>query len=511
MLALLMVMLLLVGCLAACGGNAGQDDAGNSSALPDNSLSDTPSDGDAAGEGDESDVGTTATTTGINVVGKTTKGNTTSRTTGTTKANTSTKIPTSLDGQTIVISTWATTSMPEKDGTEKGNAAYYAFEWAKKAYNVNVEWKLVPEATYFTEFTTAALSGGSYSDISLVHSQVYLSWIMDDLLVPLTSYMKNKSDKYWNKSTFVLNNELYAMKLASSNGVTVPENYFLFNTKMLEQLNLENPQKLALAGEWTWDKFREYCRAATDPSAGTYGVSAFNLNQLMFTNSIEAIVVENGKYLNGYTHGKSADNMLELLTFLQQMKVQDGSIMGNVLGGQEAMNDAFNAFLDGKVLFTYGQSEAWLKKQNYTDYSPVTFPIGPNGDENSLDNVLTGFSCWGIPTNARYDYADLVNFFCDSQTTWEKSRGDAYFVSDLETSIDTHYYKYWARRSDAEFMFKMGAGIDNRIGWNVYVNNGQIEVYKIFEPVLMNKSTPKSVLDSTDGQIQTNINSVFGG
>ena len=514
---LLLAIVMMLGCLVGCGDTA---DKGSGSSVVTTTASATNSSGDQGGSttaGDNADAttegGTTETpetTAGLTVNVKPTASKvTTTRTTITTRPGSTAKIPTSLDGQTIVISTWSTATIPSKDGTDSGNAAYYAFEWAKKAYNVNVEWKVVPEETYFTEFITAALSGDSYSDICLTHSQTYLSWITDGLIVPLEEYMKDKDSKYWNKSTYSLNGHLYAMQRENSSGVEVPQNYFLYNPRMLKKLGLEDPQKLALEGKWTWEKFREYCKAATDPSAGTYGVTAFNLNQLMYTNNIEEIVVENGKYVNGYTHGKTAANMLDLLTFLQDMKVKDNSILGDELGGLTAMNDAFNAFMDGKALFTFVQSTAWLKKQKYKDYAPVTFPIGPANEGKYYNNVLEGFSCWSIPTNARFNYQDLVNFFCDACCTWDKSRGDAYFVGDIEDEIDTYYIKNWAKRKDAEFMFEIGKHVDTRIGWNVYVNNGGIEVFQIYQPVLMNASTPKNVLDATDGEIQTKINEVF--
>ena len=518
LLSLLLAVVLMLGCLTACGGDKKKQDGGSStvstttSAQAGNNSADSTTTTDG-GSGDDVTEGTTTTTeptAGLTVNVKPTASKpTTTRTVITTKANSSAKIPTSLDGQTIVISTWSTATIPTKDGTDVGNAAYYAFEWAKKAYNVDVEWKVVPEETYFTEFITAALSGDTYSDICLTHSQTYLSWITDGLIVPLDEYMKDKDPKRWNKTTFTLNGHLYAMQGASVHGVYLPENYFLYNTRMIKQLGLEDPQKLALEGKWTWEKFREYCKAATDPTAGTYGVTAFNLNQLMYTNNIEEIVVENGKYVNGYTHGETAKNMLELLTFLQDMKVKDGSILGDELGGLTAMNDAFNAFLDGKALFTFAQSTAWLKKQKYKDYAPVTFPIGPSHEGKYYNNVLEGFSCWSIPTNARYNYQDLVDFFCDASCTWDKSRGDAYYEGDIEDDIDAVYIKNWAKREDAEFMFEIGKHVTTRIGWNVYVNNGGIEVFQIYQPVLQNTSTPKSVLDSTDGEIQTKINAVF--
>lgn len=516
-LSLLLAMLFCIGCITACGGDPAESkptgDSTTTTTAGSNDTGDQNGDPDSSSEGDSTTTGAVTTTSTAGLTVKVTSGSTKAsvvRTTGTTKANTTTKIPTTLDGETIVVSTWASSTIPTKDGTDSGNASYYAFEWAKKAYNVEVEWKVVPEETYFAEFTTAALSGESYSDICMTHSQTYLSWIMDELIVPLDDYMKKHSDKYWNKNTFVLNGKLYAMQRANSSGVSVPENIFLYNPKMIKQLGLEDPQKLALEGKWTWDKFREYCRAATDVSTGNYGVSAFNLDLMMYTNNIDKIVVENGKYLNGYTHGESAKNMLELLTLLQEMKVQDNSILGDVLGGLDPMNEALNAFLDGKVLFTFVQSLAWLKKQGYTDYAPVTFPIGPSNKGKTYNNVLAGFSCMSIPTNARYNYQDLVDFYCDVCTTWDKSRGDAYHESDIEEEIDAFYLKYYPKRSDAEFLWTMGKGVGTSIGWNVYVNNGGIEVYQIFMPILQNTSTPKNVLSATDGEIQTKINAVFG-
>ena len=514
LLSLLFAMLLLLCCVTACGDSASDSDSSTTTTTTVTTASSVNGDGGNSNESTTSNTEDTTTTTESTAgltVNLTTTGTrvTTTRTTGTTKVNSSTKIPSTLDGETIVISTWSTAAIPTKDGTDGGNAAYYAFEWAKKAYNVEVEWKVVPEDTYFTEFIAANLSGEPYSDICMTHSLTYLSWISDGLIIPLDEYMADKDSKYWNKTTYTLNGKLYAMTRENTSGVEVPQNYFLYNPKMIKQLGLEDPQKLALEGKWTWEKFREYCKAATDPSSGTYGVTAFNLNQLMYTNNIEEIVYENGKYVNGYTHGKTGTNMLELLTFLQKMAVEDNSILGNELGGVTAMNDAFNAFMDGKALFTFAQSTAWLKKQNYKDYAPVTFPIGPANEGMYYNNVLEGFSCWSIPTNARYDYQDLVNFYCDAACTWDKSRGDAYFVGDIEDEIDAYYIKNWAKRSDAEFMYEIGKHVDTRIGWNVFVNNGGIEVFKIYQPVLQNNSTPKNVLDATDGEIQTAINAVF--
>lgn len=435
-----------------------------------------------------------------------TSGSTAGSSSAASKAPTNTPAKSSIYGKTIIISSWVSSSIPKLGNSDAEDASYYAFEWAKKTYNVKIEWKIAPESQYFAEYIQAALSGSKYSDIALVHSQEYLSWARDGLITPVTQYMKDRPSDRWNKTTFVLNGNLYAMQ--GKNRYPVPEYYLTYNTKMLKSLSLASPQELALNGQWTWGKFKEYCKKATNAATGTYGIHAFMLPDVMrYTNNIQACVYDNGKYYNGYSHGTGYDRTLEMMTFLQEMKVQDKSIMGEVTGGGDPMNEAFDKFVEGKLLFTFGRASE-LKRQEFADYGLVTYPVGPSGVAKP-DNYLDGFSFWGISSASKYDPADLVNFFCDSLTTWEKSRGDAYYESSKDDAIDNYFLRYCLTRGDAEFMFKMGDGIKTSVSFSPFLLIGGIEVNEMFNPLLTNTSTPAAIIASTDNKIQAVIDGIF--
>ena len=74
---------------------------------------------------------------------------------------------------------------------------------------------------------------------------------------------------------------------------TVAATYPLaYNKQMLEDNNLEDPRELYKRGEWTWDKFIEYCQVLTQDTDGDgqidqYGYCGYEFEtfeQLMMSN-----------------------------------------------------------------------------------------------------------------------------------------------------------------------------------------------------------------------------------
>lgn len=62
-------------------------------------------------------------------------------------------------GATLKVSIWSDGTIPKLGNSEAGDAAYYALEQAKKKYNCEIEWVILPESQYFDEFVQSALSG----------------------------------------------------------------------------------------------------------------------------------------------------------------------------------------------------------------------------------------------------------------------------------------------------------------------------------------------------------------
>lgn len=48
-----------------------------------------------------------------------------------------------------------------------------------------------------------------------------------------------------------------------------------FNLQMVEDANLEDPRDLVERGEWTWEKFREYCKVLTKDTDGDGNIDVY--------------------------------------------------------------------------------------------------------------------------------------------------------------------------------------------------------------------------------------------
>ena len=409
-------------------------------------------------------------------------------------------------GKTLKVSIWADTTIPKLGNGEMGDAKYYALEQAKKKYNCNIEWVIMPESQYFDEFVQAAMSGTPYSHIALQHSNSILSWIKQELVAPTDAYIGDNADNRWNTTYATFKGVNYG--LWPNAEYVAPYQMLLYNTRMVSELGLTDPQQLAREGKWDWATFRDYCKRATDTTKGTYGVSAFMLpDSLRYSNSAYLWVEDGGKFYNAYTYEKTNKNALELLTLIQDMAISDGSILGDRTGGVEAMDLALNTFTDGKLLFMYAQKQSFLKNQGFTDYAPVTFPTGPSCD--TYYNMRDGYAIWGLPTNNDYDADLLAEFWMYALTTWDSTRGDAYYKEDLDEMIDTLYASSYQRREDAEFVYTMGTKMPEKASLTNLLNLGAIEVNQMYYPVIVGKSTPAAVIEATAQAIQTRIDEVF--
>lgn len=409
-------------------------------------------------------------------------------------------------GATLKVSIWSDSTIPKLGNSEAGDASYYALEQAKEKYQCEIEWVVLPESQYFDKFVQSSLAGTTYSNIALEHSSSILSWIKQGLVVPTDAFIGENADDRWNESYAVYKGVNYGLSPNSRN--PLPYMLLYYNTRMISELGLEDPQQMALDGTWTWDVFRDYCKRATDPSKGTYGVAAFMLPDcLRYTNGAYLWTEKDGKYYNAYTHPDTSRNAMELLTLVQEMATKDGSILGDRTGGTTAMDLALNTFTDGKLLFMYGQKAATLKAQGFTDYAPVTFPIGPSCD--TYYNMREGFSIWGIPSQNDFEAADLAEFWMYAQTTWDENRGDAYYEPDTDELIDALTASTYVNRKDAEFVYTMGSRMPEKASLNNLLNLGGTEVNEIYYPVITGESTPAAVIEATNSVIQQRIDEVF--
>ena len=194
---------------------------------------------------------------------------------------------------------------------------------------------------------------------------------------------------------------------------------------------------------------------------------------------------------------------------MQDLKVKDNAILGNTIGGTGASEEAKEAFRTGKVLFVMGgySGASDFKKEGMTNFKPVTLPYGPG--VTSLKNYIQSFSFSAIPKYKDYETDALVAFWKDCQTTWDESRGDAYDASTAEDAIQAAWADCYLTLEDTQFMYDMGKNMEYVCTMESTIDIDGQDIWKLYQPVLRNTSTPAAVIEATDGIFQSAIDSTL--
>lgn len=410
-------------------------------------------------------------------------------------------------GKTLTIASWVDYE-PKLGESEGGDAAYYALQQALEEFNVKVEWVITTQENHFSQFQAKSLSGLVYADIVMSHSWNHVSLISQGLQTPLDEYyeaMSEEEKSHWNMDLSKFGDHYYG--LTPKANVTLPTASMFYNRTRLKELKLQDPQELARNGKWTWDKFREYCLAATDTANQKYGLSMYNMyNVLGGGNNVKTVVFDeaDGKYYNGFTHGDEAAKNMQCLEFLTNMS-KDKMVYGDWIQGSEAMDDAENAFLDGQTLFTFAQNGSRLKKLGMTDFGVVTAPIADFNTDQSLYNLMESFTYWMIPSKTNFPVSDIVAFWTYAQNTWDKNRGKAYYEFNLEDYKEEQLDLNYTDMKDVEFLIEMSKKVVVKPSLDLSCSLGDLIANGIYCEVISGNATPATAVAAKDNEIQAKI------
>lgn len=201
-----------------------------------------------------------------------------------------------------------------------------------------------------------------------------------------------------------------------------------FNLQMIEEANLEDPRDLVERGEWTWDKFIEYCQVLTQDIDGdgvidVYGFGGWPedyLSNLLMSNgtSIASSPVEN----------LSSPEVAEVLQFLQDLNVTYGVMYP--IPAESGWDICRFLYREGKVAFS--PLAAWIMSSNndyaykHPEIAPleidmvfVPWPVGPSGDAETNAAKTTSATGYMIPMgvedplfvfNVLYDILNWYNY-----------------------------------------------------------------------------------------------------
>ncbi|MBQ9963993.1 MAG: extracellular solute-binding protein [Clostridia bacterium] len=236
---------------------------------------------------------------------------------------------------------------------------------------------------------------------------------------------------------FVLNNHLYAV--VPHAGPFSPQMMVLyFNKKIFKDNGLENPRELYDAGKWDWDSFYELgtelvkndiwlCdgRSAWRPTAWNNALNIDHSNP----NSPKANITST-KHMNAY-------KFIQKLT-LGQNKVVDVDLVGT--------DETPNVFYQGKVAMWYGfyfdlyenytlgdgviASNAFGK--NIDNLGMVPAPLGPDNTEGAYP---VGSTIYGIGVGVGSKNPQVAMAFAKFSATYKSNTKEKYTYSDEDMAL----------------------------------------------------------------------------
>ena len=245
-------------------------------------------------------------------------------------------------------------------------------------------------------------------------------------------------------------------------GSTIP---LSFNLQMIEDANLEDPRDLAERGEWTWDKFLEYCIALTKDTDGdgvtdVYGFGGWPEDYL------PNLLMSNGTYVAATaTENLTSPEVTEVLQFLQDLNLVHGVM--HPIPAENGWDICRWLYRDQKVAFS--PNAAWIMDsnkdynfQNDPSVTPLDFdmvfvewPCGPSGNPETNTQKVTESSCYMIPVgvedpelvfNVLYD---LLNWYNNDLSVRDDEEALGWWYGVTAKDIDLQDWNF-------EVMYTMG-------------------------------------------------------
>ena len=177
---------------------------------------------------------------------------------------------------------WQTAQPVEGDSEEKAaerainlDVAERKFANVKKIeekYGVTFSWDNLTYEGVKTSINTSILAGNPDCEIYLVEAQMGVPAQTNGLAVDLKTILPADDDLFTdqiNMGYLDLGDGKACILYQKTAQTNVEGTYPLgFNMQLLEEYNLEDPRELYKRGEWTWDKFIEYCQTLTQDTDG---------------------------------------------------------------------------------------------------------------------------------------------------------------------------------------------------------------------------------------------------
>ena len=404
---------------------------------------------------------------------------------------------------------------PSYSGTEGG---FMRFENVKKVednHNVKFYWDNLTYEGVKESINNSILAGSPDSDIYLVELSFGIPAALNGLATDLKTIVPEDNDLFNDQVNIKYldlgDGKATLLKRVEAASVVEATYPLGFNMQMLENNNLEDPRELVARGEWTWDKFNEYCQVLTQDTDGDgqtdqYGYCGYE------KETFEQLLMSNGAHVaSGKTEELSSASTGEVL---QQM-----SDMYNTLnicypydGEGDPSNTMRGQYRNGNIGFF--PIAAWIAadkadydyagSNGYTlefDTAYVQWPVGPSGDAATNAGKVSAGEYYLIPAGVQ-DPLRVYNILFDM---WNWYDGDTTIRDDEEAM-----YWWYAVTAASEELQNQNFDVMYEVGSKeTFELWGNLGFDYDFISLIDGEVTPAQFQETYKQQVQDALNAYF--
>lgn len=384
-------------------------------------------------------------------------------------------------------------------------------------YNCTYKWvNLTYEGTK-ESINTSVLAGSPDCDIYMVDPAMGVPAQSNGLLVDLKEYLPEDDDIFTDQKVFSYldlgDGKACLIKVNGGMSNTYP---LAFNKQLLEANNLEDPNALYERGEWTWDKFLEYCEKLTQDTDGDGQIDQYGFCGFVKDTFAQLLMANGAAIAGGKTQTLTSPEVGEALDMLQKLYSPTYSCpYESYADGHDPSNSMrLEQYNKGNVGFfpvavwiqdtngNYPMDEGGQGNLNW-DVVYVRWPVGPSGDAatNPGYNASDGnFFCIpaGVedPVKVYKILYDIYNWYEGDRTLPDDPAAAAWWYHSTANKTELKDHNYAIQK---ECLSKPGFELYDSVGIEMNL-----------EELIAGTATPAQVQETWSQAYQDALDSTFG-
>ncbi|MGN0505390.1 MAG: ABC transporter substrate-binding protein [Lachnospiraceae bacterium] len=414
----------------------------------------------------------------------------------------------------------------ETKKTKELNRQIAQYKWdnvkrIEEKYDVTFYWENLTYEGTKDSINTSILAGAPDCDVYLTDAGMAIPAQVNGLALDLRTILPADHDIFTTQKIATYfdlgDGKACIFSPVKAENVVAATYPLAFNKQMLEDNNLEDPRDLWDRGEWTWDKFIEYCQVLTQDTDGDgqmdqYGYCGY------IGETFEQLMMSNGASIaQGKTETLSSPEVAQVLQMVYDMyNTYNVCYPYDLAEGASPWDTMRAQYREGNIAFF--PIAVWIQNAN-GDYSITTpeknltwdtvyvrWPVGPSGnkDTNPGENLLpTGDFI--IPAGVQ-EPEKVFNVMYDF---WN-------FAGDIETTVkyrdDKAALNWWysENASDPQLqeenfavMYECGSRTMSDL-WN------SMDIGYDFNSLIAGTVTPAQFQETYKQQVQDALDNYFG-